>query len=689
MFLKFEVSLKNISEISVISIQNSCAISKLFHIHLRAIIDQKNVNIDSIPGEEISIKITLDSDHTKYLNGIVTSIQMESLNSFALDNKKNAIYSIIIEPKLSLLQHTKSYRIFQKKSTNEIVKEILSQHNVENKNTTSSCGQTKREFCMQYNESDLNFIMRIMEEEGMFFYFTHEKQKQTMIITDNNKQAKDFTGTVYLYHQENIATEDKILEFSNTSKMIPKTFEILSFDSEKTVKLQKASANTNNPNFGIITEDLTTQIITTVDKTAHIFVDTHDSKSNYFHAKSTCFDIADAKNIVVKKSPISDIEGKKFFVTSYTEYYQLQQHFENSSLTYWNTFTSIPSTKSFKPEITTPKPILAYFETATVIGEKEDEVYTNDQGQVKVKFHWDKSTEKESSCWIRVMQKSAGNSYGTLYLPRIGQEVIVSFIKNNPNEPVIIGAVYNGKNKPKYLGTGENASKTVDYWIAQSVGSTNPKDRNEIKFENKKEKEKIEIHAQKDMDLEIENHYSQITKKNHDLSVEEGYCHVIVKKGDCLLQLDENNILIDVKKGKITVKSHGDIEFFSESNIKMHAKKNIEFIADENIIQTAKKEFNITAESYHSKITNKSTLEAKSIEEKGSESVLINGKNTDIKSTTLNIQNTTTNIKNTNHNLNCTNCKISATSTEIEGKAKANLQSSGKVTIKGTMIDLN
>lgn len=697
MLLNFEVFLKNIKDISVISIEHQCEISSLYKIQLKTIINASKVSIHEMPGEDISIKITLENQEAKWLCGIVTFIKMESAYNFSLNDTRNAVFAITVEPKLALLRNTKSYKIFQNQTTNHIVKEVLSQHKIDNTNLASKFGNTEREFCVQYNESDLNFICRIMEEEGIFFHFTHEPNKHTMVINDNNKQAMEFTGEIYMQNHSKISSTGKIIDFSNENQIIQKENEMLSFDSKNTVKLQKESSQTSaNKKYGIMTEDYTSRIISSVDKISNIHAEIYDAQFAHFFGKSTCFDISEASNIHIKNSPVHSIDNKKYFVVKYKENFRsIHNNFHsdlNSEYTYYNEFISIPSTTPFRPKLKTPIPNVS-LETATVIGNKnnsvenkDDYVYTNENGEIKVKFHWDQSTEEDSSCWIRVMQKSSGNAFGTLQLPRVGQEVVVSFIKNNPNKPIIMGSVYNGKNKPKYLKT----SQTVDYWASQSVGSTNPNDRNEIKFENKQEKEKIEMHAQKDMSVEVLNNFNHDNKQNYDLNIEEGYYHVVVKKGDCLLQLNENNILIDVKKGKITVKSFGDIEFFSENNIKLNAKKNIEMVAGENIIQTAKQNFSIKAENYDSQIHSKHSLDAKNVEEKALDKMELTAQNTNIKShSTLNMQNSTTNIKSTNCNIDSSiSCKINTNSVDIKGKAKANLQATGEVTVKGIVVKL-
>lgn len=714
MLLNFEVFLKNIKDISVISIEHQCEISSLYKIQLKTIINTSKISIDEIPGEDISIKITFENKETKWLCGIVTFIKMESAYNFSLNDTRNAVFAITIEPKLALLRNTNSYKIFQNQTTNHIVKEILSQHKIDNTNLASKFGNTEREFCVQYNESDLNFICRIMEEEGIFFHFTHEFKKHTMVINDNNKQVREFAGEVYMQNHSEISSAGKIIDFSNENQIIQKENEMLSFDSEKTVKLQKDSCQTAaNKKYGVMTEDYTSRIVSSVGKTSNIHSEIYDAQFAHFFGKSTCFDISEASNIHVKDSPVHSIDNKKYFIIQYKENFRSSHNnfhsdfvsdsasdfnsYSNSEhthpeYTYYNEFISIPSTTPFRPKLKTPIPNVS-LETATVIGNKnnsmenkDDYVYTNENGEIKVKFHWDQSKEEDSSCWIRVMQKSSGNAFGTLQLPRVGQEVVVSFIKNNPNKPIIMGSVYNGKNKPKYLKT----SQTVDYWASQSVGSTNPNDRNEIKFENKQEREKIEMHAQKDMSVEVLNNFSHDNKQNYDLNIEEGYYHVVVNKGDCLLQLNENNILIDVKKGKITVKSFGDIEFFSENNIKLNAKKNIEMVAEENIIQTAKQNFFIKAENYDSQIHSKHSLNAKNVEEKANDKMELIAQNTNIKShSTLNMQNSTTNIKSTNCNIDSSiSCKINTNSVDIKGKAKANLQATGEVTVKGIVVKL-
>jgi type VI secretion system secreted protein VgrG len=672
MITGFDIKIKSIKDIKGISFKLVDSISKLFSIELKFETEEKIIDTESLVNEEVTIKISTTKD--KYFNGIIESIEMEEIDTYKVFDKRKSRYIAIIRPKLFLLSKTNSYKIFQKKTTNKIIEEILKSHQIDHKIKTTKCGNKVREFCVQHNESDLNFVMRLMEDEGLFFHFEHSNSNHRLIIRDNHHDDSNLvSGDFYNFNHDLINNINRINSIKTQDSLISKSIKLMAYNHLTPTKIDKyTTETTSKKKYGELKFDYFGH--TDLSDIGTLYRDIDDEKSKSIIGNSTCFDIISGGKIELKKHPISNLNNKKYLIVHIEE--SLDYEAKNSQI-YMNNFIGIPNNSTFKVSKITPRPTIAGIETATVIGDKEDEVNTNENGEIKVKFHWDESTEKETSCWIRVMQKSAGNHHGHLQLPRVGQEVIVSFIQGNPDLPIIIGSLYNGKNKPKYL----TQSKTVDYWTSTSVGPNSEKKFNEIKFENKNENEEIYIHAQKDFKTEVENSY--------DITTKESYMHINLKKGDFLLQLDESNILIDVKKGKIVIKAEQDIEVQTKHNISMFAEKDISIKSNQNISIEAKNDINIKSKNLTMKIVEKIYGEAKNIFKKASDMINLSSKNAEISSSsTLDIKNQNTNIKATSCKTNATNFNVSATKVDIEGKAGFTAKSSGKTVVKGTMVEL-
>ena len=225
---------------------------------------------------------------------------------------------------------------------------------------------------------------------------------------------------------------------------------------------------------------------------------------------SVCRMFTSGYRFVLKNYYRSDMTDKPFVLTnvdhSADEEGSYQTGSEQSAFTYMNNFTCIPFDVPFRPLRTTPKPLVQGSQTAIVTGPAGEEIYTDEHGRVKVQFHWDREGKRDdkSSCWIRVSQLWAGAGWGAMYIPRIGQEVIVDFLEGDPDQPIIIGRVYHGTNKPPYGLPGEKTKSTIKSDSTLGGGGSN-----EFRFEDKKGSEEIYLHGQKDWTIAIENDKNQ------------------------------------------------------------------------------------------------------------------------------------------------------------------------------------
>lgn len=414
-----------------------------------------------------------------------------------------------VVPALWFLSRTSDCRIFQDKSVPDIVKEVLQLHGVTNVQMKLTGSYDPLDYCVQYRESALDFISRLMEQNGIFFWHEHEMSRHTLVIADDNGStlAAPFVSDLPITGRED---SDAIRRL----------------DEEFAVRSGKWSLR--DFNFETPSVDLEVNEPTQIDVEQMKSRERYDYPGLYpdkglgrtaarlqiereeaFHRQRRGESGVAGFNAGMRVK-IQDIDEPEVLITEVRHRAEDYSHWTTQAWgrrtptepSYDNEFVCIPKSVKFRPERVTPKPFVHGPQTAIVTGPSGEEIHTDKYGRVKVQFHWDRLGRKDdkSSCWIRVSQGWAGQSWGQIHIPRVGHEVIVDFLEGDPDRPIITGRVYNAENPVPY---GLPANKT------QSGIKTNSSKggggSNEYRFEDKKGSEQIYIHAEKDYDTEIEN----------------------------------------------------------------------------------------------------------------------------------------------------------------------------------------
>ncbi|KPA13677.1 Rhs element Vgr protein, subgroup, partial [Candidatus Magnetomorum sp. HK-1] len=232
----------------------------------------------------------------------------------------------------------------------------------------------------------------------------------------------------------------------------------------------------------------------------------------------------------------------------FIEHYEGIKFDNQTSQEYKNTFVCIPSDIPFRPKQQTPRPVIKGCQTAIVVGQKNEEIETDEHGRIHIQFHWDREGkfDEKSSCWIRVSQSTAGASWGSIVIPRVGQEVIVDFLEGNPDQPIVIGCVYHGENRPPYKLADEKTKSTFKSNSYKGDGGFN-----EIRFEDLKDNEEIFIHAEKNMLTIVENDRKQ--------AIVEGEDQLIIEKKGRTIQIPKGEYLLEAKSIKLKATSGIDL----------------------------------------------------------------------------------------------------------------------------------
>lgn len=471
-------------------------VSGLFEFHIDLISENLEIKPESIVGKQGCV--TLNNEHQRAFNGIVKSF---SLGGMIEHDKRQ--YRITLVPWLWFLSKTNNHRIFQEKNTKDIVSQIFQDLGF-NDFDFRAAGGKPREYCVQHNESDLNFVSRLLEEEGIAYYFAHEKSKHKLILVDQKNAYEDCPETDLTYHsgtmsKTHISSWERVYQFKKGMWSIADyNFK----EPQKKIAPQQASSSNfaDNSKFehyeypGLYDFTMGTDAV-------KLRLDAEEADREKAEGTSDCSSFFAGGKFKIAEH--ANPEQKGAYILLAVHHHAIDTfHFSGErSVEYRNEFACIPDSVHYRPAPVHPKPIIAGPQSAIVTGPAGEEIYIDEYGRIKVQFYWDREGKKDenSSCYLRVMQAWAGAQWGSSFIPRIGHEVIVSFLDGDPDRPLVTGSVYNEKNKPVYPSKTQSGIKT------RSTKGGDSSNFNELRFEDKKGSEQVYIHAEKNLDTQIEN----------------------------------------------------------------------------------------------------------------------------------------------------------------------------------------
>ncbi|WP_445448361.1 type VI secretion system Vgr family protein, partial [Erwinia amylovora] len=432
-----------------------------------------------------------------------------------------------MEPDLWPLKRDKNLRIFQGQTVPQIVKTLLGEYNVTLEDRLTGSYRSW-EYCVQYQESSFSFISRLMELEGIYYYFRHEADGHTLVLMDAAQQHRPFSGYEAIpYHvtpSGGSTREEGIGLWSLEDSVTPGMYSIDDYDFRKpNAWMLQARQNPASPQPGAID---------VYDWPGH-FVD-HDHGEFYarirqevwqaehqqISAAGTALGLAPGHTFTVLNAPFISDNGEYLTTEAYYEFEENRYASgDGSSGTKHNiAIRVIPSAVTFRAPPETPWPRTHGPQTAKVVGPKGESIWTDRYGRVKVKFHWDRLAKGDdtSSCWVRVSSAWAGQGYGGVQIPRVGDEVVVDFINGDPDRPIITGRVYNEASMPPWALP---AAATQMGFMSRSKDGT-PDNANALRFEDKAGEEQLWIQAERNMDTQVKNDESHQVGGNQSLTVQ-------------------------------------------------------------------------------------------------------------------------------------------------------------------------
>lgn len=498
------------------------------------------INVKDILGKPVVVQVGWRDDVHRYFTGIVSEF-----TNLGRDGRFSSYQATLI-PEVWLLTQNVQSRIFQHLPIPEILKKVLDGFNVK----YEIQGEFHpRDYCVQYRESDWAFASRLMEEEGIYYFFEHNNTAHKLIIANTPQSHRDCptkkdvpyyvvvteeedfyssvgsfvvgsclqTGKVTLWDHcfelpgKNLEAQQPT-RFSLTNKDKLETYDYPGLYAQRFDGIDKGGGERSGDLQKIFEDNR---------RTAQIRMQEIDAQYQVGSGTSDCCSFTAGHRFQLKKHP-NDEYNKQYTITSVQhECVQSPDYVSNDEVTraYNNSFTCILQGEGqapFRPPRVTRKPTVLGCQTATVVGPAGEEIFTDKYGRIKVQFHWDREGQNDSnsSCWVRVGQSWAGKRWGMMFIPRIGMEVVVDFLEGDPDQPIVVGCVYNAETMPPYTLPDEKTKMTIKSDSSKGGGGFN-----ELRFEDKKGSEQIFMHGEKDQDIRIKNDRREWIGRDRNLIV--------------------------------------------------------------------------------------------------------------------------------------------------------------------------
>jgi type VI secretion system secreted protein VgrG len=515
--------------------------SRLFEFRLRLLSERDDVDPRRIIGKPAVLRIeTWDARHMggeRHWNGIVSRFQRTGRTSSS-DGHDLYSYECDIVPWFWFMTQHEDCRIFQNKTVREIVETIFEEFGYSDFRFELTDDHPSLEYCTQYHETTFDFISRLIEREGISYYFRHNEDdaesRHILVFTDNNASNPSLQPDTIPFHHEGHASDfDAIRTLSRDEQMRTRKVTIHGWNytkksvfSENTPTVLEIGVDRDLERYRYPGEIADTEIAKQWSKVA---IESEEADHLRYRGNSQVRTLAPG-HVFTLEHHLFDEYNIKYMVIEVWHHGRNNLTNDGGPSDYGNEFTLAPQETVFRAPLATPRGLVRGPQTALVVGPAGEEIYTDAQGRIKVRFHWDRKVQgrqtnmpdDRATCWIRVAQMWAGNGYGTMFIPRIGNEVVVDFLEGDPDQPIVIGSVYNGLNKPPIELPSHATRSTIKTLSSKGGGGFN-----ELRFEDKKGQEQIFMHAQKDLQLRTGNCRTEAVGVHSNLSIGKNHTEVI------------------------------------------------------------------------------------------------------------------------------------------------------------------
>ena len=533
-------------------------LSEPFRYTVELYADDSSIDCSTLIGTNGIVTIYITDDDKRYIHGVFSEFAITGI----WYEQKRLFFRAVLVPKLALLDLESDCCIFQSKSVTDIVTALLSAGGVTDVKQTLTGSYTARDYCVQYRETTLNFIRRLLEDEGIFFFFTHSDSAHTLVLADDASAHADCPVQATLtWSDVGAGGYDAITDCRLEHRVTSNAVGMSSYNFETPATDLYVKQTGDSSNYLLNDWGLTHTTSTDGERLAKIRLAAHEVQAKLLRASGWFTTMVCGGNVTIASHPRSEMNVKWTLVAV---------EISATPESFLAEITGFPATATYRAPRAAHRPSIASTQMALVVGASGDEILTDKYGRVKVQFYWDRVGTKDdkSSCFIRVAQGWAGASWGTIFIPRVGMEVVVSFIDGDPDHPLITGCVYNATNSVPYTLPDNKTQSTL-----KSLTSTNGTGKNnEIRFEDKSGSEEVMVHAQKDLNLTVENDETRTIKHDHTTTI----------TNDCTVTINHDNT-ITVKNNRSRTVSQGD-----ETLTISQGKRSVTVQADETHTNHAK-----------------------------------------------------------------------------------------------------
>lgn len=486
--------------------QASEAMSTLSEYELELYSERADLRVDELLATPLSVAVDLPRGGKRHFHGFVTRFQAGARQG------RYATYRATVRPWLWFLTRAADCRIFQEQDVLQIVKAVFSAYAIADVDTSGLSGAYKPyPYCVQYRESDFDFVSRLLEREGIWYFFRSEAGRHVMVLADSyaaHAPAPGYAALRFMPAEDHAMRESEVVYEWNVGGQVESGIQSLQdFDFEK-------------PSASLLVRST---VVRGYEQARH---ERYDYPGGY--SERAAGEAYARNRVAAPQASYLRVSGATrarglfpgalFALSEHPRADQNGQflvcaaHYTLSSDSYQPvrgadpepvlgcTFEAIPRQQDFRPEARTPKPVVRGPQTAIVVGKAGEEIWTDKYGRIKVQFHWDRLGREDegSSCWVRVAQGWAGRRWGSLFVPRVGQEVVVSFLEGDPDRPLVTGSVYNAENMPPYALPAQATRSTI-----KSNSSLGGGGSNELRFEDKKGAEQLYLRAERDLEQRV------------------------------------------------------------------------------------------------------------------------------------------------------------------------------------------
>lgn len=581
------------------SFQMSDAIGRPFVCTCELRSETHDVKMEDVLGGPATIRITQTDGKTRYINGVISRFSQEGTPRAKAINK----YSCTIVPALWLLTRTADCRIFQQLSVTDVIVKVLKDFGVADVELAATATYEAREYIVQYRETAFNFVSRLMEEEGLFYFFKHENGKHTMVISDATSvfaEAPGYETVVFHQNERDSAGIEHVWKVTTEQVVQPGVFVLRDFDFKVPTKQLESNTKTiqqkqSVKNFEVYDYPGFYETSAEGDRYVKVRMEESDAMHTLHRFQGDLRGLTVGSKFKLNQYPIEALNIDFVMIAAQLaadvgEYGTDGEAGDADGQSVTVSYTAIPHKVPFRTARTTAKPMIAGPQTAFVTGPSGEEIHVDEHGRVKVQFNWDRDGKGDdtTSCWVRVSQNWAGKKWGCVFLPRVGHEVIVEFLEGDPDRPIITGRVFNGTNTLPYKLPDNKTMSVIKTCTSKGGGGFN-----EIRFEDKKGEEEIFIHAEKDVHIYIKNdRYAMILNNEH---------LVVKKDSHTRVEQDVHRIIKRDLKESIERNTHltvaGDSASKIEKTLSLYVKGDVSETFDANHHEKTKADYFLNAKN--------------------------------------------------------------------------------------------